>query len=499
MWAQAHGKRVAAHARSAEAVKMCLRHGVDVIYHATLLDDEARDQLEAQRERVFVAPVLGNLYATLNEAAAWGITREMAEERGIAHEIEEGIGNMRALHKRGVRVLIGGDYGFAWNPIGTDARDIGHFVDMLGFSPMDAILAATRLGGQIMGMGDRLGQVRPGYLADLLLVGGDPLEDVSVLQESDRFRAIMKDGAFWNRPDPVLWRHRGNTLHGVARLSMLFRSAIAGIAWMIFSSAAQAQVQPATARDKQDLLNWYYAATFGTGVYTAGDRSVSVLQLPFSRALKTVDQDGMGLKFTLSTTFGFYDYKIEDPVHGNFPDRVSTFSILPGVEWEFPINRRWSVRPYVDAGFGQEFSGRESAWIYDFGIKSRFVLGKDNGVEFALVNSLTSAGYRPRGGPSRPFGYFATGVDLTIPTRLNLFGRDAFIGFTPVYYKYFNNLNFSELNDPQNTIREEFQLAVSLLARKPWSLKLFDVDRIGISVRSSGNVTGVSLFTSLPF
>ncbi len=199
--ARAHGRRVAAHARSAESVKMCLRHGVDVIYHATLLDEDARDQLEAQRERIFVAPVLGNLYSTLNEAAAWGITREIAEERGIAYELEEGIGNMKALHKRGVRVLIGGDYGFAWNPIGTDARDIGHFVDMLGFSPMDAILAGTRLGGEIMGMGDRLGQVRNGYLADLLLVDGDPLKDVAILQRRDCFKAIMKDGVFWKAPE----------------------------------------------------------------------------------------------------------------------------------------------------------------------------------------------------------------------------------------------------------------------------------------------------------
>ena len=198
--AQAHGKRVAAHARSAESVKMCLRHGVDVIYHATLLDDDARDQLEAQRDRVFVAPVLGNLYSTLNEAAAWGITREIAEERGIADELESGIGNMKALHGRGVRVLIGGDYGFAWNPIGTNARDIGHFVDMLEFSPIDAIMAATRLGGQIMGMGDRLGQVRPGYLADLLLVDGDPVENVAILLRRDRLKAIMKDGAFWKSP-----------------------------------------------------------------------------------------------------------------------------------------------------------------------------------------------------------------------------------------------------------------------------------------------------------
>ena len=198
--AQAHGKRVAAHARSADSVRMCLRHGVDVIYHATLLDEDARDQLEAQRERVFVAPVLGHLYTTLNEAAPWGITREIAEQRGLAHELEQGIANMKALHGRGVRVLIGGDYGFAWNPVGTDAREIGHFVDMLAFSPMDAILAATRLGGEIMGMGGRLGQVLPGFVADLLLIEGDPLEDVTLLQQPGRIKAVMRNGTFWKAP-----------------------------------------------------------------------------------------------------------------------------------------------------------------------------------------------------------------------------------------------------------------------------------------------------------
>ena len=183
---------------------MCLRHGVDVIYHATLLDEDALDRLEAQRDRIFVAPVLGNLYTTLHEASPWGITRAIAEERGIAQELKDGIENMKALHRRGVRVLIGGDYGFAWNPVGTDARDIEHFVRLLGFSPMDAIVAATRLGGEIMGMGGRLGQVRPGYLADLLLVDGDPVADVGILQRCENLRVIMKNGEFWKAPANII-------------------------------------------------------------------------------------------------------------------------------------------------------------------------------------------------------------------------------------------------------------------------------------------------------
>jgi len=199
--AHAHGKRIAAHARSAEAVKMCVRHGVGVIYHATLLDDEAKAALEDAKDEVFVAPVIGHLYTTLNEAGPWGISREVAEKRGTGRELERGIESMKDLKRRGVRILVGGDYGFAWNRVGTDARDIAHFVNLLGFTPMDAIVAATKLGGEIMGMGDRLGQIKAGYLADLLLVNGDPLEDVTILQDQNRISGVMKNGVFWRAPE----------------------------------------------------------------------------------------------------------------------------------------------------------------------------------------------------------------------------------------------------------------------------------------------------------
>jgi imidazolonepropionase-like amidohydrolase len=195
-----HGKRVAAHARSAQAVKLCLKHGVEVIYHATLVDDEACAQLEAARDRVFVSPTLGISYTTLHEAAAWGITTQAAEDLGIRRELEIAVGNMQELKRRGVRILPGGDYGFAWNPNGTNARDIEHFVNLLGFSPMDAILSATKLGGEIMMLGNELGQIKPGFLADILLVDGNPLASVKILQDSAKILAIMKDGQFHKQP-----------------------------------------------------------------------------------------------------------------------------------------------------------------------------------------------------------------------------------------------------------------------------------------------------------
>ncbi len=66
------------------------------------------------------------------------------------------------MKERGIRVLPGGDYGFAWTPHGTYARDLQHFVELLEFSPKDTLLAATALGGQIMRMPTTSGRSRPG-------------------------------------------------------------------------------------------------------------------------------------------------------------------------------------------------------------------------------------------------------------------------------------------------------------------------------------------------
>ena len=197
---RSRGKRIASHARSAESVKMSVRNGVDIIYHATLSDEEALDMLESIKDTVFVSPTLGITHTTLYEASDWGITTEVATELGLRRELEIAVENMKSLKKRGVRVLPGGDYGFAWNPIGSNARDLEHFVNYLDFTPMEAILAATKHGGEIMMMGDELGQLKEGYLADLLLVDGDPLADVSILQDRHRLLAIMKDGQFHKKP-----------------------------------------------------------------------------------------------------------------------------------------------------------------------------------------------------------------------------------------------------------------------------------------------------------
>jgi imidazolonepropionase-like amidohydrolase len=196
------GVRVCAHARSAESVKLCVKYGIEIIYHASFADDEAIDMLAGAKDRHFVAPGVAWLYQTCHGASKWGVTAEVARSMGYFRELEACIAGVRKMKERGIKLLPGGDYGFAWTPHGTYAKDLEYFVDLFGFTPMETVLSATALGGEIMGRPNELGKVKEGYLADVILVDGDPSVDIRVLQDRERILAVMKDGVFHKAPLP---------------------------------------------------------------------------------------------------------------------------------------------------------------------------------------------------------------------------------------------------------------------------------------------------------
>lgn len=192
--AHAHGKRIAAHVRAATSIKLALRHGIDLLYHCEYADEECLDLLEAARDRIFVAPAIGLLHNLMYEAEAWGITYQKAEASGVVHQFECAQGVFVELRKRGVRVLVGGDYGFPWTPHGTNARDLGHFVRFFGYSDAEALQAATRTGAAAMMLEGQTGEIAEGFLADLVVVAGEPQNDVTLLQSPENIKLVMKDG-----------------------------------------------------------------------------------------------------------------------------------------------------------------------------------------------------------------------------------------------------------------------------------------------------------------
>ncbi|MEM9623306.1 MAG: amidohydrolase family protein [Pseudomonadota bacterium] len=192
---EAHRRRlrVACHARSAAAVKQAVRAGVDLIGHANYLDDEAVDLLAEQRERICVGPAIAWEVAYLTHCESLGVSRETVIKQGYQAEIEATQVTVAKLREAGVRLVVGGDYGISIAPHGTYAKDLEYFVELFDMSPAEALRCATANGGLAADPEGGRGTLAAGQLADFVVVDGNPLEDITILQDHSRL-TVYKSG-----------------------------------------------------------------------------------------------------------------------------------------------------------------------------------------------------------------------------------------------------------------------------------------------------------------
>ena len=194
--AQMRGRMTAAHVRGQRSSRVAAEAGVDSLEHATYADDETL-RIISDKGLVLV-PGLRYLYSIIENGPGFGITEEVIAPTGLRDEIKQAADTYRRARDLGIHMCPGGDFGFAWNPHGEYARDIQVFVDIIGYTPVEAIRCATLWGAELMRMADRIGSVQPGKLADLVIVDGDPARDVAVLQDRRRL-SVVKGGRFVTR------------------------------------------------------------------------------------------------------------------------------------------------------------------------------------------------------------------------------------------------------------------------------------------------------------
>jgi imidazolonepropionase-like amidohydrolase len=185
-----HRLKVTGHCRATAGIKNALRAGYDTLEHATFMDAEALDLLLARN--VPVVPALYFELASVENGPAFKLPQRVID--GHKETLEGGAESARMILKAGGRLGMGGDYGFAWNPHGDYAKELTFFVRYVGFTPLQVITCATKTGAEILGRVHEIGTVEVGKLADLLIVDGDVLADVSILEDRQRFIAVMQGG-----------------------------------------------------------------------------------------------------------------------------------------------------------------------------------------------------------------------------------------------------------------------------------------------------------------
>ena len=185
------GRRVAAHAHSAQGMKNAIRAGAHSIEHATLMDEEAARLMSAHG--TVMVPTLSALATTAGCGLACGVPESaVAKAKAMVARHKS---SFKMARRAGIAIAMGTDAGTPFNYHGENAQELERMV-ALGMTPMEAVVASTSAAAALIGIEDRVGTVEPGKLADLVLVRGNPLKRIALLQDRERIVGVMQAGKF---------------------------------------------------------------------------------------------------------------------------------------------------------------------------------------------------------------------------------------------------------------------------------------------------------------
>jgi imidazolonepropionase-like amidohydrolase len=195
--AHLRGARVRGHIANREAIMMALDLHIDVIDHGDGMDEECMERIIDTGTPVVPSMLFPARFLASMGGSALGFTDAMKSDIDTMAEI------LPKANAAGMRLVLGDDYGAIFFPHGAYADELAYYVEEIGIPPMDVIRWATKHGAELIGRGHELGTVSAGKLADLLVVNGDPVGDITVLQDRDNLLAIVKGGRFVkdNLPD----------------------------------------------------------------------------------------------------------------------------------------------------------------------------------------------------------------------------------------------------------------------------------------------------------
>ncbi|MCI0505941.1 MAG: hypothetical protein L0Z73_07485 [Gammaproteobacteria bacterium] len=275
----------------------------------------------------------------------------------------------------------------------------------------------------------------------------------------------------------------------------LLRHAAMGFTAVLFCIFPGNEIQAAVLED----INYGFATYLGSGVYTAADQDVQVYQIPVSYQIHTTEEKKWGLKLTLPLTVGFYDFELKDIVDNGFPDDVSTFSFVPGMQFQYPVTLHWELLPFIDVGIAQNLTNGDSSNIYSYGMRSYYEYPLDN-LTFILGNRLLFARQKRSDNSSRSdFGAFETSLDFRFP-QFPVFKQ--LLADYSVYYanfQYFDSLEFLFPGDRVVNVVKQNEVGITFGVQIKKKTKYIDIPRIGLAVRRGDGLDIYRLVFGLPF
>jgi len=245
------------------------------------------------------------------------------------------------------------------------------------------------------------------------------------------------------------------------------------------------------------LTNYSFASYLGTGFYTTSGQRVFVLQLPLDYTIKQGTDTEAGVLLKLPVTIGIVNFDNIDIEQLPDANDVTTLTFLPGIEYQYPVTKNWTVSPFADYGFARDFNNDENVLIVGIGVKSY--------LDFHLEDSLVTLGNRFLYARERSKNSSNDSDYSLVETGLNYRFIDNSLTDNDTTYTNLYYINFYYPNDlvflerTQNPVRVGLEHEVGITLSNLPDFLFFEKPQIGLGVRFGNDINVYRLIFGAPF
>lgn len=246
-------------------------------------------------------------------------------------------------------------------------------------------------------------------------------------------------------------------------------------------------------------FSYVYAPILGTGFYKAGDANIVVLRLPLSYDLTDDPKARIDQRLLLTASAGFSSVSLNSFTGGKVQQNLQTYSLMPGVGWNFRIQPRWRVKTYVQLGLAHDMASDATAYLGAAGVRSSR-LWPWKGGWVTLGNGVLLAGQRVDGSQgSQGFLLYENGVDYTHSIGLTALGKPLSLGTFVLWRHFGNHLKFAGIAGEQIELKDLYSVGLTLGFNGSVDWHHIPLHRIGLSLVRGDNLKAVSLNLGFPF
>ena len=279
-----------------------------------------------------------------------------------------------------------------------------------------------------------------------------------------------------------------------------FIGMLTGCLLMLASSSGAAQT--AVLSDDDLEVSYIYAAVLGTGTYQIKGRRLTMFRLPFSWTHRQTTEETPGLKWLFPTVLGYDDLSNVDSdwIDALLPDQLVTLTVLPGVEYIYPVSANWHVKPFVQLGLGRDFSSDETIAMTQFGIRNLSLFQFFNDWELRWGITLRWAGeYQFNSNDRNNLGIFDTGLDIRRNTPFTLFDTPVDMGAYYIFQRYVPEWRLSDAPDNKQEAVRVHEIGASLGLKRPHKFLGIPFQRVRVGYKEGDNIRGWTFGTEFPF